>query len=103
MTINREKLANMTNEELAEFFEEYSDCDRCPFKYKECSEGEVRCKKIMLEWLENEDVCVNDLLALVCAKFSLLPQVRSNEVIKDETKLFVAGDTYKITIEKEVK
>lgn len=55
MTINREKLNNMTNEELAEFFETYSNCEECPFKYAECSGGEVRCKKIMLEWLESEE------------------------------------------------
>ena len=54
MTTNRERINNMSNEELAEFFEEYSDCDRCPFKYKECSEGEVRCKYILLQWLEQE-------------------------------------------------
>lgn len=66
MITNREKLANMTNEELAEFFEQYSNCEECPFKYAECSGGEllsdneiwssnaVRCKDIMLEWLEQE-------------------------------------------------
>lgn len=54
MTTNREKLNNMKNEELAEFFEEYSDCERCPLEY-ECSGGEVRCKKIMLKWLESEE------------------------------------------------
>lgn len=69
------------------------------FDKKHINKGWEKIEK----WIEDEDVCVNDLLALVCAKFSLLPQVRSNEVIKDETKLFVAGDTYKITIEKEVK
>lgn len=57
---NREKLANMTNEELAEFFETYSNCEECPFKYAECPGGEVysgpevRCKDIMLEWLNQE-------------------------------------------------
>lgn len=55
MTTNREKLNNMTNEELAEFFETYSNCEECPFKYAECSGGEVRCKKIMLKWLESEE------------------------------------------------
>lgn len=54
MTTNREKLANMTNEALAEFFAEYSDCAICPFNYAECSGGEVRCKDIMLKWLEQE-------------------------------------------------
>lgn len=54
MTTNREKLAKMTNEELAEFFEIYCDCNECPFRYKECSGGEVRCKDIFLEWLNYE-------------------------------------------------
>ena len=54
------------------------------------------------KWINDEDVCVNDLLALVCTKFAQVPQVQSNEVLSDTTKLMVAGDTYKITIEKEV-
>lgn len=54
------------------------------------------------KWVEDEDICANDLMALVCTKFGALPQVRSNEVTKNETKLMVAGDIYKITIEKEV-
>lgn len=53
------------------------------------------------KWIEDEDICSIDLMALVCAKFGMLPQVRSNEVTKDETRLMVAGDTYKITITKE--
>lgn len=54
------------------------------------------------KWIEDEDICANDLMALVCTKFGALPQVRSNEVTKNETRLIVAGDIYKITIEKEV-
>lgn len=54
------------------------------------------------KWIEDEDICANDLMALVCTKFGALPQVRSNEVTKNETRLMVAGDIYKITIEKEV-
>ena len=55
------------------------------------------------KWIEDEDVCVNDLLALVCAKFGMLPQVVKNEEIIQSTKLMVAGEVYKITIEKERK
>ncbi len=69
------------------------------FDKKHINKGWEKIEK----WIEDEDVCVNDLLALVCTKFGAVPQVRSNEVTKDETRLFVAGDTYKITIEKEVK
>lgn len=54
------------------------------------------------KWIKDEDICANDLMALVCTKFGALPQVRSNEITKNETRLMVAGDIYKITIEKEV-
>lgn len=54
------------------------------------------------KWIEDEDICANDLMALVCTKFGALSQVRNNEVTKSETRLMVAGDIYKITIEKEV-
>lgn len=52
------------------------------------------------KWIEDEDVCVNDLLALVCVKFGRCPEVKSNEVLSDTTKLMVAGDIYEITIRK---
>lgn len=54
------------------------------------------------KWIEDEDICANDLMALVCTKFGALPQVRRNEVTKNETRSMVAGDIYKITIKKEV-
>lgn len=54
------------------------------------------------KWIKDEDICANDLMALVCTKFGALPQVRNNEVTKSETRLIVASDIYKITIEKEV-
>lgn len=54
------------------------------------------------KWINNKDVCVNDLLALVCTKFGQVPQVKSNEVLSDTTKLMVAGDVYEITIRKVV-
>ena len=54
------------------------------------------------KWINDEDVCVNDLLALVCVKFGQVPQVKSNEVLSDTTKLMVAGDVYEITIRKMV-
>lgn len=53
------------------------------------------------KWIEDEDICANDLMALVCAKFSQIPQVKRNESLRDTTKLMVAGDIYNITIEKE--
>lgn len=55
MTTNRERINKMTNEELAEFFAEYSNCERCPFEDAECSVSEIYCKDIMLKWLESEE------------------------------------------------
>ena len=52
------------------------------------------------KWINDEDVCVNDLLALVCTKFGQVPQVKSNEVLSDTTTLMVASDVYEITIRK---
>ena len=54
------------------------------------------------KWIEDEDVCASDLMALVCAKFGRLPQVKSNQVTEDKTNLLVAGDIYEITIRKVV-
>lgn len=53
------------------------------------------------KWIEDEDVCATDLMALVCTKFGNLPQVKTNEITTDTTRLMVAGEIYKITIEKE--
>ena len=55
------------------------------------------------KWVTDEDVCANDLMAIVCAKFGAIPAVRSNVVTENETRLMVAGDIYNIKIEKEVK
>lgn len=55
------------------------------------------------KWVIDEDVCANDLMAIVCAKFGAIPAVRSNVVTVNETRLMVAGDIYNIKIEKEVK
>lgn len=54
------------------------------------------------KWIEDKDVCSLDLMALVCAKFGRLPQVRSNQVIEDKTTIMLAGDIYEITIRKDV-
>ena len=55
------------------------------------------------KWITDEDVCANDLMAIVCAKFGAIPTVRSNVVTENETRLMVAGDIYNIKIEKEVE
>lgn len=55
------------------------------------------------KWIDDEDICGNDLMALVCAKFGQLPQVKSNQVLQYSTKIMVAGDIYEITIKKEAK
>lgn len=51
-------------------------------------------------WIENNDICATELIALVCAKFAQLPQVRTNELLRKTTSLMIAGDIYTITIEK---
>lgn len=50
------------------------------------------------KWIENEDVCVNDLLALVCTKFRNATIGQENA--ETTTKLMVAGDLYTINIVK---
>ena len=54
------------------------------------------------KWIEDDDISANDLMALVCAKFGLLPQVKNNEITKDKTKIMLAGDLYEITIRKVI-
>ena len=53
------------------------------------------------KWLNDEDVCACDLMAIVCAKFGSLPQVQANEETASETRLMVDSNVYKIKIEKE--
>ena len=53
MTTNREKLAKMTNEELAEFFDKQGFCVMCIYKYqKDCLERD--CEYGTLQWLNQE-------------------------------------------------
>lgn len=54
------------------------------------------------KWIEDEDICANDLMALVCTKFGQLPQVVNNTKTEEKTRLMVAGDIYEITIRKVV-
>ena len=51
------------------------------------------------QWIENEDVCALDLMAIVCAKFGQLPQVKGGQIKKDQTEIMIEGIKYKITIE----
>ena len=51
------------------------------------------------KWIEAEDVCALDLMAIVCAKFGALPAVRAGAIKKEQTEIMVAGIKYKITIE----
>jgi len=50
MTTNREKLAKMTNEELAEWLEGVIDCISCPCK----CEMSKKCVDNILQWLNQE-------------------------------------------------
>mgnify|MGYP004685064537 CR=1 FL=1 len=58
MTTNREKLNNMSNEELAEFlFTEMlikSCCRYCIHNDLDCFSGNSICQKGILQWLEQE-------------------------------------------------
>lgn len=51
------------------------------------------------KWIEDEDVCALDLMAIVCAKFGSIPAVRAGAIKKEQTEIMVAGIKYKITIE----
>lgn len=55
MTTNREKLNNMTNEELADIFSmcpHIKVCDYCIYN-KKCSR-EIQCYEGILKWLNSE-------------------------------------------------
>lgn len=51
------------------------------------------------KFIEDDDICALDLMAIVCAKFGGMPQIRSGQITKNETEIMVAGIKYKITIE----
>lgn len=53
MTTNREKLAKMTNEELAEFLGDSSLCRICLYSHNENCLHET-CKQGVLQWLNQE-------------------------------------------------
>ena len=59
MTTNRERLAKMTNEELAEFFDKESLCVMCIYRYQAgCLERD--CEYGTLQWLNQECEANND-------------------------------------------
>ena len=58
MTTNREKLAKMTNEELARFFEKMTSCKHCPTS-KSCRFG-ISCLGTFLKWLEETNIITNE-------------------------------------------
>lgn len=52
---NREKLANMTNEELAEIFAMSSSTKSCKYcRYKGSNCEDLTCYNGILQWLEQE-------------------------------------------------
>lgn len=55
MTTNREKLANMTNEELAEMLTD-ANCHCCIYKRNDfdCFRSDCTCKNGVKQWLEQE-------------------------------------------------
>lgn len=52
MTTNREKLAKMSNEELARFFEKMASCEYCPTS-KSCRIS-ISCLETFIKWLKQE-------------------------------------------------
>ena len=55
MTTNRDKINAMTNEELTEFLEETTTCERCsPYCKPNCKESYETCLRGFLKWLESE-------------------------------------------------
>lgn len=53
MTTNREKLAKMTNEELAKFIYNIEDCNLCAYDYNYCNPN-LCCIQGILLWLNQE-------------------------------------------------
>ena len=54
MTTNRERLAKMTNEELADFLA-YQDCRYCVFQHIDCyRKNDYNCKDGIEKWLNQE-------------------------------------------------
>ena len=54
---NREWLAAMTNEELADFIDENGSCDLCPSHPTRC---DCNCTPNIQDWLEAEHEVKND-------------------------------------------
>lgn len=54
MTTNREKLAKMTNEELAEFFNIDGLCNLCIYNDITCENKD--CYEGALKWLQSEEI-----------------------------------------------
>lgn len=48
-----DKIRSMSDEELAEFFEKYGNCDLCPLNIEECLAGKG-CKNGFLQYLQSE-------------------------------------------------
>ena len=55
---NREKINQMSTEELSEFINEMTDCIWCPIKMQFCdihkSSQKITCKEVIKKWLESE-------------------------------------------------
>ena len=52
------------------------------------------------KWINDDDICANDLMALVCAKFGNIPDVKANKIKSNKTSLMVGGSIYEIEIKK---
>ena len=51
---NADRIRSMSDEELAKLIAENIECTMCPFVNVEEKCGEIRCSKLILEWLQSE-------------------------------------------------
>lgn len=53
---NADRIRSMTDEELADFFIEWVDCEYCPVGIDKCrTEWRPNCKGAFLAWLKEEE------------------------------------------------
>ncbi len=50
---NGERIRKMSDEELAEFLDDYDDCEHCTAREETCNNG-IFCYEGVLDWLKQE-------------------------------------------------
>lgn len=51
---NADKIRTMTDEELARFIQQCTDCSWCKIRKEGCCVSDLTCRKRWLEWLKQE-------------------------------------------------